>query len=150
MYTFRRGVFIKQRHNKVEKMKTYKLMQRKNYASFVLVGKTGNMVRYNFTGGNAISSIPARLSLKDEYCQMLLEDSDLFKTGVIKLEKTTSDPVAKSAPKMIMVNDVKTVSQAVDYVANSWGVVVKTAKQAKEFVNKKGYDFPNLKIKVED
>ena len=131
-------------------MKTYKLMQRKNYASFVLVGKTGNMVRYNFTGGNAISSIPARLSLKDEYCKMLLEDSDLFKTGVIKLEKTTSDPVVKTAPKMIMVNDVKTVSQAVDYVANSWGVVVKTAKQAKEFVNKKGYDFPNLKIKVED
>lgn len=131
-------------------MKTYKLMQRKNYASFVLVGKTGNMVRYNFTGGNAISSIPARLSLKDEYCQMLLEESDLFKTGVIKLEKTTSDPVVKTAPKMIMVNDVKTVSQAVDYVANSWGVVVKTAKQAKEFVNKKGYDFPNLKIKVED
>jgi hypothetical protein len=142
--------FINKDTIKQNTMKTYKLMQRKNYASFVLVGKTGNMVRYNFTGGNAISSIPARLSLKDEYCQMLLEESDLFKTGVIKLEKTTSDPVAKTAPKMIMVEDVKTVSQAVDYVANSWGVVVKTAKQAKEFVNKKGYDFPNLKIKVED
>lgn len=131
-------------------MKTYKLMQRKNYASFVLVGKTGNMVRYNFTGGNAISSVPARLSLNDEYCQQLLEDSELFKNGIIRLEKSTGNPVVKAAPKKKMVEDVKTVSQAVDYVANSWGVVVKTAKQAKEFVNKKGYDFPNLKIKVED
>lgn len=125
-------------------------MQRKNYASFVLTGKTGNTVRYNFTGGNALGNVPARLTLGNEYCQQLLEESELFKSGVIRLERTDSKPVVTQKPKYIDVADVKTVSQAVDFVANTWGATVKTAKQAKDFANKHGYDFPNLKIKVED
>ena len=133
--------------------KIYKLNMRQNQASFVLQGKSGNQVRYNFTQGNAAVSYPAKLTLHDEYCQQLLESSELFKRGVVQLEKVEEDEksavkvVVEKTPKMEVVESVKTVAEAVEYVANEWGEVVKTARQAKEAAEKHGVAFPNLRVK---
>lgn len=130
-------------------IKTYRLNQRKNSISFTLTGKTGNVVRYDFTGGNVLTHTPAKAVLANEYYQTLLEGSDIYKKGYVKLESTASDSADsgthQAAPTLMAVNDVSTVTQAVDYIADNFGVAVKTARQAREYANSKGIDFPNLK-----
>lgn len=131
-------------------IKTYRLNQRKNSISFTLTGKTGNVVRYDFTGGNVLTHTPAKLILKNEYYQTLLEESDIYKKGYIKLESSVSeelDTVSEAAmTSMTSVDNVTTATQAVDYIADNFGAQVRTARQAKEYANSKGIDFPNLKI----
>ena len=120
-----------------------------NNYSFVLKGKSGNSLRYIFERGSVVTNTPARLTLKTQYAQELLEESELFKTGMVILERIDNDGQKKEEPKVEYenVDHIKTVTQAVDYVAETWGEVVKTAKQAKEYAQKHGVDFPNLKVK---
>lgn len=120
-----------------------------NNYSFVLKGKSGNSLRYIFERGSVVTNTPARLTLKTQYAQELLEESELFKTGMVILERIDNDGQKKEEPKVEYKNEdsIKTVTQAVDYVAETWGEVVKTAKQAKEYAQKHGVDFPNLKVK---
>lgn len=126
--------------------KIYRLNQRKNTASFTLVGKLGNHVRYNFERGNAMTGIPARCVLADEYCQKLLEESELF-NNIVVLERVIKDDKPKEEEKeLIHIDDVTSVSQAVSYVADNWGKRVTTARQAINVAKENGYDFPNLKI----
>lgn len=120
-----------------------------NNYSFVLKGKSGNSLRYIFERGSVVTNTPARLTLKTQYAQDLLEESELFKTGMVILERIDNEGQKKEEPKVEYKNEdsIKTVTQAVDYVAETWGEVVKTAKQAKEYAQKHGVDFPNLKVK---
>lgn len=120
-----------------------------NNYSFVLKGKSGNSLRYIFERGSVVTNTPARLTLKTQYAQELLEESELFKTGMVILERIDNDGQKKEESKVEYKNEdsIKTVTQAVDYVAETWGEVVKTAKQAKEYAQKHGVDFPNLKVK---
>ncbi len=120
-----------------------------NNYSFVLRGKSGNSLRYIFERGSVVTNTPARLTLKTQYAQELLEESELFKTGQILLERIDEEgaPAEEKKVEYTNVDSIKTVTQAVDYVAETWGEVVKTAKQAKEYAQKHGVDFPNLKVK---
>lgn len=130
-------------------VKTYRIAKIMNNYSFVLKGKSGNSLRYIFERGSVVTNTPARLTLKTQYAQELLEDSELFKTGMVILERIDNDGQKKEEPKVEYenVDHIKTVTQAVDYVAETWGEVVKTAKQAKDYAQKHGVDFPNLKVK---
>lgn len=130
-------------------VKTYRIAKIMNNYSFVLKGKSGNSLRYIFERGSVVTNTPARLTLKTQYAQELLEGSELFKTGMVILERIDNDGQKKEEPKVEYKNEdsIKTVTQAVDYVAETWGEVVKTAKQAKEYAQKHGVDFPNLKVK---
>jgi len=130
-------------------VKTYRIAKIMNNYSFVLKGKSGNSLRYIFERGSVVTNTPARLTLKTQYAQDLLEESELFKTGMVILERIDNDGQKKEEPKVEYKNEdsIKTVTQAVDYVAETWGEVVKTAKQAKEYAQKHGVDFPNLKVK---
>lgn len=127
--------------------KIYKLMQRKNQVSFTLIGKSGNMVRFNFTQGNAAVNQPARLVLTNDYYQQLLEDCDLFKIGVIKIERIEGDSNTEkeAAVKMEKVEEVKTAADAIEYVANNFGEAAKTKNEAKKIAALNGVEFPNLK-----
>lgn len=130
-------------------VKTYRIAKIMNNYSFVLKGKSGNSLRYIFERGSVVTNTPARLTLKTQYAQDLLEESELFKTGMVILERIDNEGQKKEEPKVEYKNEdsIKTVTQAVDYVAETWGEVVKTAKQAKEYAQKHGVDFPNLKVK---
>jgi hypothetical protein len=124
--------------------KIYKLKQRKNTASFTLTGKLGNHVRYNFEHGNTMQQIPAKCVISNEYCQQLLENSDLY-GSVVALERVVKEDKPQKV-ELTHVEDVTSVTQAVDYIANEWGVRVTTAKQAVREAEKHGFDFPNLKV----
>lgn len=132
-------------------VKTYRIAKIMNNYSFVLQGKSGNSLRYIFERGSVVTNTPARLTLKTQYAQDLLEDSEIFKSGQVILERIDKeDEPIQGAPKVEYKNEesIKTVTQAVDYVAETWGEAVKTAKQAKEYAQKHGVDFPNLKVKA--
>jgi len=132
--------------------KVYKLNQPKNTATFTLYANHGRMpVGYEFKGGNQTTKVPATCTLRNEFYQKLLEESPLFKDGIIKIERTIKDGKAEAKQeekKYKLVENVKTAEEAVEFIANTWGVRMTSAKQAKSFANKKGYDFPNLVIEA--
>lgn len=144
--------------------KVYLLNQPLNASTFTIYTPGGNGVCYQFRGGNVTTKTPAWFMTDNEYYQHVLENSEQFKCGVVKYDKTTAIAVAKAkaeeAEAMAKANDddnhnddqvncvesVTTVTEAINYVAEKWGEVAKTAKQAKDIANGYGVDFPNLKI----
>jgi hypothetical protein len=132
--------------------KVYRLNQPKNTATFQLHTNHGRMtIGYEFKGGNQTTKVPATCTLKNEFHQQLLESSDLFKNGIIKLERVLNadaKPVAKKESKK--VDEITSPEQAIEYVFNNWGIVVKSGKQAAKIANQKGVEFPNLKEKTND
>ena len=133
--------------------KIYKLNQKKNVAIFDIPANDGKMmVTYTFKDGNQfMANMPARCTLRDEFYQNLLESSDLFKRGIIKLERTIDEnakPSKKSAePQKKQEDEITSPEQAIAYCFNTWGIVVKSGKQAVKIANQKGVEFPNLKEK---
>ena len=136
--------------------KIYKLNQKKNVAIFDIPANDGKMmVTYTFKDGNQfMPNMPARCTLRDEFYQNLLEASDLFKRGIIKLERTIDEnakakPAAKTSQKN-QIDEVTSPEQAIEYCFNTWGIVVKSGKQAVKIANQKGVEFPNLTEKNND
>ena len=134
--------------------KIYKLNQKKNSAIFNLTANDGKMqVTYTFKDGNQfMPNMPARCMLRNEFYQDLLESSDLFKRGVVKLERVIEDS-PKEETKTVQkqqVEEITSPDQAIEYVFNTWGIVVKSGKQAVKIASQKGVEFPNLKEKGND
>ena len=67
-------------------IKTYKARVSNNNVSYLLEGKQGNKVRYNFTNGNVVINKYPSLTLRNRYCQDLLESNPLFLNNTIILE----------------------------------------------------------------
>ena len=130
--------------------KIYKLNQKKNVAIFDIPANDGKMmVTYTFKDGNQfMANMPARCTLRDEFYQNLLESSDLFKRGIVKLERVIDDsakPQKKvTLPQKQQVDEITSPEQAIEYVFNTWGIVVKSGKQAVKIASQKGVEFPNL------
>ena len=132
--------------------KIYKLNQKRNVAIFDIPANEGKMVvKYEFKDGNQfMPNMPARCTLRNEFYQNLLEQSDLFKRGIIKLERVIDEnpkKAADEAPKKQQVDDITSPEQAIEYVFNNWGITVKNGKQAVKIASQKGVEFPNLKEK---
>ena len=132
--------------------KIYKLNQKKNSAIFQLTANDGKLTAtYTFKDGNQfMPNMPARCMLRNEFYQDLLEQSDLFKRGLIVLERTIDDKAkapAQKAQQKQQVEEVTSPEQAIEYVFNEWAIVVKNGKQAVKIASQKGVEFPNLKEK---
>jgi hypothetical protein len=129
--------------------KIYRLNQRKTTATFTLSTNNGKVsVGYKFDHGNPILNVPPRLALNSEFAQNLLEDSLLFKRRIVVLERTMkAETPVKEEEIMNHVKGVTNVAQAVDYIANTYAVQVKTTKEAVAFAKKHGFDFPDMKVK---
>jgi hypothetical protein len=130
-------------------IKTYKLTQPLRNSSFVLRGKTGNPMRYNFSGGDPLTGKAATLMLRSQYAQTLLEESEPFKQGYVKLWKTEEGGENVQMPEIqkTIVEDVTSPEQLIEYVATNFEKVYQRPDAALEFARKKGYEFPNLELK---
>ena len=132
--------------------KTYKIARPCNNFSFVLRGKDGNSQRFVFEGGSVMNNVPARLVLRSEYSQNLLEQSKPFKDGDILLERKDDDGArheeAKNEPTLKPIEEVNDAASAINYVATTWGQKVTSGVQARAYANQQGYDFPNLKSRA--
>ena len=135
--------------------KIYKLNQKRNIAIFDIPANDGKMtVTYTFKDGNQfMPNMPARCTLRNEFYQTLLEESNLFQRGIVSLERVIEEnqkSAKKEEPKKEQNEDITSPEQAIEYVFNTWGIVVKSGKQAVKIANQKGVEFPNLTEKSND
>lgn len=130
-------------------MKKIYRIKGKTSVNFTLATNGGKLrVGYQFKDGNPMMNIPAKLALDNEFAQDLLESSPLFKNHVVELERVVKEEVKKDEDsKLTPIKNVTNVAQAVDYIANTYGVAVKTTMQAVDFARKHGFEFVDLKTK---
>lgn len=130
-------------------IKTYKLTTPARNSSFILRGKTGNSQRYNFTGGDPLVGKAATIVLQTQYSQDLLESSDLFKQGYVKLLREDNGGEERKEENTIM-EDITSPEQLIEFVATQLEKVYQRPEAALNFAKSKGYEFPNLEIKKEE
>lgn len=154
-------------------IKTYKARVNQNSISYLLSGKQGNQVRYPFANGNVIINKYPSLTLRNRYCQELLESSLLFANNTIVLDheeeeyhgekakleeekKAALDPnvepggANESAKKVAQppmneeVRDIRTVDEVINYVNNRFDKECKTLATAMKHASKAGLIFPDF------
>lgn len=148
-------------------IKTYKARVNQNSISYLLSGKQGNQVRYPFANGNVIINKYPSLTLRNRYCQELLESSLLFANNTIvlnheeeeypgekaKLEeeknaalKSTVDEPAKKTTKKSQkeeVTGIRTSEEIINYINNRFDKDCRTLETAMKHADKAGLIFPD-------
>ena len=133
-------------------IKTYKLTTPVRNSSFVLRGKTGNSLRYNFSGGDPMSGKPATIMLRSQYSQDLLEGSDIFQKGYVKLIHVGEggENAPKPEEKTTVIEDITSPEQLIEFVATQLEKVYQRPEAALNYAKTKGYEFPNLELKKKE
>lgn len=148
-------------------IKTYKARVNQNSISYLLSGKQGNQVRYPFANGNVIINKYPSLTLRNRYCQELLESSLLFANNTIildheeeeypgekaKLEeekndalKSTIDESGKKTTKKAQKEEVagiRTAEEVINYINNRFDKDCRTLETAMKHADKAGLVFPD-------
>lgn len=137
-------------------IKVYRYNANRNSVSHILQGKNGVTVRYNFERGNVITKQKPEIILKNEYAQNLLESSDLFKQGLVKLirsEETLEDKLKKSSEEnkkgpievASVVSDEDLIAFVNEEDKREGPRQFKTLTSALEWATKHNFVFPNHK-----
>lgn len=148
-------------------IKTYKARVNQNSISYLLSGKQGNQVRYPFANGNVIINKYPSLTLRNRYCQELLESSLLFANNTIvldheeeeypgekaKLEEeknaalksTVDDPAKKTTKKSQKeeVTGIRTSEEIINYINSRFDKDCRTLETAMKHAEKAGLIFPD-------
>lgn len=148
-------------------IKTYKARVNQNSISYLLSGKQGNQVRYPFANGNVIINKYPSLTLRNRYCQELLESSLLFANNTIildheeeeyrgekaKLEEeknaalksTVDDPAKKTTKKSQKeeVAGIRTAEEVINYINNRFDKDCRTLETAMKHADRAGLIFPD-------
>ena len=148
-------------------IKTYKARVNQNSISYLLSGKQGNQVRYPFANGNVIINKYPSLTLRNRYCQELLESSLLFANNTIildheeeeypgekaKLEEeknaalksTVDEPTKKTTKKSQKeeVAGIRTAGEVINYINNRFDKDCRTLETAMKHADKAGLVFPD-------
>lgn len=153
-------------------IKTYKARVNRNNVSYLLYGKQGNEVRYNFTNGNVVTNKYPSLTLRGRYYQELLEDSLLFrgetiiidheqeeyagekaaleaeKNGSSNIKETSStEETTETSTKQIKTEEVRgirTSAEVIAYVNERYDKECKTLATAMKHASKDGLVFPDF------
>lgn len=148
-------------------IKTYKARVNQNSISYLLSGKQGNQVRYPFANGNVIINKYPSLTLRNRYCQELLESSLLFANNTIVLDheeeeypgekakleeeknaalKSTVDEPEKKTTKKSQkeeVTGIRTSEEIINYINNRFDKDCRTLETAMKHADKAGLVFPD-------
>lgn len=148
-------------------IKTYKARVNQNSISYLLSGKQGNQVRYPFANGNVIINKYPSLTLRNRYCQELLESSLLFANNTIVLDheeeeypgekakleeeknaalKSTVDEPEKKTTKKSQkeeVTGIRTSEEIINYINNRFDKDCRTLETAMKHAEKAGLIFPD-------
>ncbi len=137
-------------------IKTYVYTQPMNNVSNILTGKGGNTVRFNFTNGNILTKKLPELTLRGKYYQTLLESSELFTSGRVRLLRQTEDPIEQeeesvketeqtttNVSKTEEVLEVRSSDELIAYVNQRWDKKFILPHKALDFATKENVTFPN-------
>lgn len=144
-------------------IKTYKARVPRNNVSYLLYGKQGNEVRFNFTDGNININKYPTLTLRGRYFQELLEDSLLFKGETVVIEHEQEEfpdekaerenetnsvsvptPATPKQPKTEEVRDIYTSDEVIAYINDRFDKECKTLATAMKHASKAGLIFPDF------
>lgn len=133
-------------------IKTYILTRPYHNYSFVLANKSGMRLRYDFTGGNSLTNTPAQKVLHSQYAQEMLEASEEFKSGFVKLIRTDEggETPKHVEVKKTIVEEVTSPEQLIEYVALNLEKTYQRPDAALNYAKSKGYEFPNLELKKKE
>ena len=133
-------------------IKTYELTTPARNSSIVLRGKTNNSLRYNFAGGDPLTGKAASLILRSQYAQDLLEESDLFKQGYVRLSRIDEggENVVPVKQEVTVIEEVNSPESLIEFVAEKLDKVYQRPEAALNFAKSKGFEFPNLELKKEE
>lgn len=133
-------------------IKTYELTTPARNSSIVLRGKTNNSLRYNFAGGDPLTGKAASIMLRSQYAQDLLEDSDLFKQGYVRLVRSDEggEVVTEVKVETQKIEDITSPEQLIEFVADKLEKVYQRPEAALNYAKQKGFEFPNLELKKEE
>ena len=127
----------------------YRYNQLRNTVKIDICSNGGLRGTLVFDQGNVFTKEFPTVQVRTAFWQQVIEDSKLFKDGVIKLVQTIKEDSVLNPnilpDKLKEIEDVTTVEQAIDYLASEYGVVAKTKLKAINEAHKHGIDFPNLK-----
>ena len=143
-------------------IKTYKARVNQNSISYLLSGKQGNQVRYPFANGNVIINKYPSLTLRNRYCQELLETCVHFANNTIILdheeeeypgekakleeEKNAALKSTKNATKKSQKEEVagiRTAEEVINYINNRFDKDCRTLETAMKHADKAGLVFPD-------
>lgn len=146
-------------------IKTYKARVPRNNVSYLLYGKQGNEVRFNFTDGNININKYPTLTLRGRYFQELLEDSLLFKGETVVIEHEQEEfpgekaerenetnsvsvpahaPTTPKQPKTEEVRDIYTSDEVIAYINDRFGKECKNLATAMKHASKANLIFPDF------
>lgn len=133
-----------------------------NNVSHIITAPGGNTVRFNFEHGNIITRKLPELTLRGQYYQDLLEESELFARGLVRLRSTIEEPSDKVADdttatqsadtkvddtKLILEESVRTNADLINFVNTVDNRTEKnaftTAARALKWATEHFYKFPN-------
>ncbi len=143
-------------------IKVYQTIECKNNVITTIAFK-GVKVKVEFTGGNVMKNIPARLYTKDPFVQMALDESDQKgrmyrfvqelpegddgKTIAAVVQQPTQQPAPKGPADVEGEASVDgageskmefdNLAEAITYIASTWGEQVENESQARKFIEEK-------------
>lgn len=135
-------------------IKTYRYNADRNTVSHILQGKNGLTVRYNFERGNVITKQKPELILKNKFAQDLLENSDIFKQGIVSLVSSIAEPsdvvdetptvqTQKKQANTEEVKGIRTTDEVIAYVNERFDKECKSLATAMKHASKAGIIFPD-------
>lgn len=143
-------------------IKTYKARVNQNSISYLLSGKQGNQVRYPFANGNVIINKYPSLTLRNRYCQELLESSLLFANNTIILDheeeeypgekaklEEEKNAALKSTKKTTKnsqkeeVAGIRTAEEVINYINKRFDKDCRTLETAMKHADKASLVFPD-------
>lgn len=128
-------------------IKTYRYNELCNNVSLTISGAGGNSMRYNFTHGNTYMRKCPELTLRNKYAQDLLENSELFKKGLVSLVRSTPEPsdvIDDEPTEKEEVMGIHTSAEVIAYVNKRFDKEYKNLANAMKRASKAGIIFPEF------
>lgn len=128
-------------------IKTYRYNELCNNVSLTISGAGGNSMRYNFTHGNTYMRKCPELTLRNKYAQDLLENSELFKKGLVSLVRSTPEPsdvIDDEPTEKEEVMGIHTSAEVIAYVNKRFDKEYKNLTNAMKCASKAGIIFPEF------
>ena len=101
-----------------------------------------------FDNGNVATKVMPTVRIVSPFWQQVLEESNLMKEGYVSLVQVINDEEDDESKPQTSYNNVEEVTslqQAIDYVADNYSEVARTINEALKIAHQHGEDFPNLR-----
>lgn len=131
-------------------IKIYRWNEYKNHAEVLMRAPGGCIGKLIFENGNTALRVLPTVRVTSEFWQQVIESSNYYKRGFIKCIQTFNDEETDNEENATQENynpveDVVSLQQAVDFIADNYEEKAHTINEALKIAHSHGVDFPNLK-----